>query len=119
PRPGSCLFLAPPECPVFEPSWQDFSDPFGFIHRIREIAENTGICKIRPPQGWQPPFACDVCSFRFTPRIQRLNELEVSSVAQSCDSEGRCVCSSPRVSSLQALNRVKLNFLDQIAKFWV
>uniref|UniRef100_A0A672KS55 Lysine-specific demethylase 5A n=1 Tax=Sinocyclocheilus grahami TaxID=75366 RepID=A0A672KS55_SINGR len=86
-------FEAPPECPVFEPSWQDFSDPFGFIHRIREIAENTGICKIRPPQGWQPPFACDVRSFRFTPRIQRLNELE-------------------------ALTRVKLNFLDQIAKFW-
>uniref|UniRef100_A0A673LR83 Lysine-specific demethylase 5A n=1 Tax=Sinocyclocheilus rhinocerous TaxID=307959 RepID=A0A673LR83_9TELE len=86
-------FVAPPECPVFEPSWQDFSDPFGFIHRIREIAENTGICKIRPPQGWQPPFACDVRSFRFTPRIQRLNELE-------------------------ALTRVKLNFLDQIAKFW-
>ncbi|XP_051976316.1 lysine-specific demethylase 5A-like [Xyrauchen texanus] len=86
-------FVAPPECPVFEPSWQDFSDPFGFIHKIREIAENTGICKIRPPQGWQPPFACDVRSFRFTPRIQRLNELE-------------------------ALTRVKLNFLDQIAKFW-
>lgn len=86
-------FQAPPECPVFEPSWQDFSNPLGFIHRIREIAENTGICKIRPPQGWQPPFACDVRSFRFTPRIQRLNELE-------------------------ALTRVKLNFLDQIAKFW-
>uniref|UniRef100_A0A9J8D236 Lysine-specific demethylase 5A n=1 Tax=Cyprinus carpio carpio TaxID=630221 RepID=A0A9J8D236_CYPCA len=86
-------FQAPPECPVFEPSWQDFSDPFSFIRRIREIAENTGICKIRPPQGWQPPFACDVRSFRFTPRIQRLNELE-------------------------ALTRVKLNFLDQIAKFW-
>uniref|UniRef100_A0A8C1XJR7 [histone H3]-trimethyl-L-lysine(4) demethylase n=1 Tax=Cyprinus carpio TaxID=7962 RepID=A0A8C1XJR7_CYPCA len=43
-------FQAPPECPVFEPSWQDFSDPFSFIRRIREIAENTGICKIRPPQ---------------------------------------------------------------------
>lgn len=42
-------FVAPPECPVFEPSWQDFSDPFGFIHKIRDIAENTGICKIRPP----------------------------------------------------------------------
>lgn len=29
-------------------------------------------------QDWQPPFACEVQSFRFTPRIQRLNELEVS-----------------------------------------
>lgn len=31
-----------------------------------------------PFQDWQPPFACDVRNFRFTPRIQRLNELEVS-----------------------------------------
>lgn len=29
-------------------------------------------------QDWQPPFACDVRNFRFTPRVQRLNELEVS-----------------------------------------
>ncbi|KAK0153626.1 Lysine-specific demethylase 5B-B [Merluccius polli] len=43
--------------------------------------------------GWQPPFACDVDKLHFVPRIQRLNELE-------------------------AQTRVKLNFLDQIAKFW-
>ncbi|RXN38019.1 lysine-specific demethylase 5B-like protein [Labeo rohita] len=84
-------FIPPPECPVFEPSWEEFADPFGFINKIRPIAENTGICKIRPPPGWQPPFACDVDRLHFTPRIQRLNELET---------------------------RVKLNFLDQIAKFW-
>lgn len=30
-----------------------------------------------PPQDWQPPFACDVDRLKFTPRIQRLNELEV------------------------------------------
>uniref|UniRef100_A0A8C6KKZ8 [histone H3]-trimethyl-L-lysine(4) demethylase n=1 Tax=Nothobranchius furzeri TaxID=105023 RepID=A0A8C6KKZ8_NOTFU len=87
------LFVPPPECPVFEPSWEDFSDPLGFINKIRPIAEKNGICKIRPPQDWQPPFACEVRNFRFTPRVQRLNELE-------------------------ALTRVKLNFLDQIAKFW-
>uniref|UniRef100_A0A4W4F2A6 [histone H3]-trimethyl-L-lysine(4) demethylase n=1 Tax=Electrophorus electricus TaxID=8005 RepID=A0A4W4F2A6_ELEEL len=91
PRPNE--FIPPPECPVFEPSWEEFADPFVFINKIRPIAENTGICKIRPPQGWQPPFACDVDRLHFTPRIQRLNELE-------------------------AQTRVKLNFLDQIAKFW-
>ncbi|KAJ7402600.1 Lysine-specific demethylase 5C [Pitangus sulphuratus] len=46
-----------------------------------------------PAEDWQPPFACDVDKLHFTPRIQRLNELE-------------------------AQTRVKLNFLDQIAKFW-
>ncbi|XP_075458456.1 lysine-specific demethylase 5A isoform X2 [Ascaphus truei] len=86
-------FVPPPECPVFEPSWEEFSDPLGFIGRIRPIAERSGICKIRPPKDWQPPFACDVKSFRFTPRVQRLNELE-------------------------AMTRVKLDFLDQLAKFW-
>lgn len=86
-------FKPPPECPVFEPSWEEFSDPFAFFNKIRPIAEKTGICKVRPPPDWQPPFACDVDRLHFTPRIQRLNELE-------------------------AQTRVKLNFLDQIAKFW-
>uniref|UniRef100_A0A6Q2X4A9 [histone H3]-trimethyl-L-lysine(4) demethylase n=1 Tax=Esox lucius TaxID=8010 RepID=A0A6Q2X4A9_ESOLU len=85
--------LPPPECPVFEPSWEEFADPFAFINKIRPIAEKTGICKVRPPPDWQPPFACDVDKLHFTPRIQRLNELE-------------------------AQTRVKLNFLDKIAKFW-
>lgn len=44
-------------------------------------------------QDWQPPFAVDVDKLKFTPRIQRLNELE-------------------------AHTRIKLNFLDQVAKFW-
>ncbi|XP_048409588.1 lysine-specific demethylase 5B-like isoform X3 [Stegostoma tigrinum] len=86
-------FIPPPECPVFEPTPEEFADPFSFISKIRPIAEKTGICKVRPPQNWQPPFACDVDKLHFTPRIQRLNELE-------------------------AQTRVKLNFLDQIAKFW-
>uniref|UniRef100_A0A8C0E6D9 JmjN domain-containing protein n=1 Tax=Bubo bubo TaxID=30461 RepID=A0A8C0E6D9_BUBBB len=55
-------FLPPPECPVFEPSWAEFSDPLGYIAKIRPIAEKSGICKIRPPAvsilgrgGWPPP----------------------------------------------------------------
>uniref|UniRef100_A0A3Q2NZ10 [histone H3]-trimethyl-L-lysine(4) demethylase n=1 Tax=Fundulus heteroclitus TaxID=8078 RepID=A0A3Q2NZ10_FUNHE len=87
------MFKPPPECPVFEPSWEEFRDPYAFINKIRPIAEKTGICKVRPPPDWQPPFACDVDKLHFVPRIQRLNELE-------------------------AQTRVKLNFLDQIAKFW-
>ncbi|XP_051508766.1 lysine-specific demethylase 5C isoform X2 [Myxocyprinus asiaticus] len=90
---GSEEFVPPPECPVFEPSWEEFEDPLGYIAKIRPIAEKSGICKIRPPHDWQPPFAVEVDNFRFTPRIQRLNELE-------------------------AETRVKLNYLDRIAKFW-
>lgn len=42
-------FIPPPECPVFEPSWEEFGDPLGYIAKIRPIAEKSGICKIRPP----------------------------------------------------------------------
>uniref|UniRef100_A0A673GEE0 [histone H3]-trimethyl-L-lysine(4) demethylase n=1 Tax=Sinocyclocheilus rhinocerous TaxID=307959 RepID=A0A673GEE0_9TELE len=79
---GPAEFTSPPECPVFEPSWEEFADPFAFINKIRPIAEKTGICKVRPPPDWQPPFACDVDRLHFTPRIQRLNELEV--ILQFC-----------------------------------
>lgn len=47
-------FVPPPECPVFEPSWEEFTDPLGFIGRIRPLAEKTGICKIRPPKVAEP-----------------------------------------------------------------
>ncbi|KAM6925527.1 lysine-specific demethylase 5C isoform 2-T2 [Xenentodon cancila] len=86
-------FIPPPECPVFEPSWEEFQDPLGYIAKIRPIAEKSGICKIRPPPDWQPPFSVELDNFHFTPRIQRLNELE-------------------------AETRVKLNYLDRIARFW-
>lgn len=40
------------------------------------------LCNSPPlPQDWQPPFAVEVDNFRFTPRIQRLNELEVRRLA--------------------------------------
>lgn len=86
-------FVSPPECPLYEPTHAEFRDALAYIEKIRPEAEKYGICRIRPPPDWQPPFAVDVDKLRFTPRIQRLNELE-------------------------AHTRIKLNFLDQVAKFW-
>ncbi|XP_025106262.1 lysine-specific demethylase 5A-like isoform X3 [Pomacea canaliculata] len=86
-------FVPPPEAPVFSPTEEEFADPLAYIAKIRPIAMQSGICKINPPRDWQPPFAVDVETFRFVPRIQRLNELEAHS-------------------------RIKLNFLDQLFKFW-
>ncbi|KAH8413956.1 hypothetical protein KR009_007869 [Drosophila setifemur] len=86
-------FDTPPECPVFRPTPEEFKNPLAYISKIRSIAEKCGIAKILPPPTWSPPFAVDVDKLRFVPRVQRLNELEVKT-------------------------RIKLNFLDQIAKFW-
>ncbi|CAE1156303.1 KDM5 [Acanthosepion pharaonis] len=86
-------FVSPPDAPVFTPTVEEFTDPLGYIAKIKSIAEKTGICKIKPPPDWQPPFAVNVDKFTFVPRIQKLNELEAKS-------------------------RIKLNFLDQLARFW-
>lgn len=42
-------FEVPPEAPVFFPTEEEFQDPLAYIAKIRPIAENTGICKIKPP----------------------------------------------------------------------
>ena len=86
-------FVPPPDAPVFTPTMEEFRDSLAYIEKIRSIGEQYGICKIKPPDEWLPPFAVDVDKLKFTPRIQRLNELE-------------------------AHTRIKLNFLDQVAKFW-
>ncbi|VDK37862.1 unnamed protein product [Taenia asiatica] len=72
-------FTPPPEAPVFRPTLKEFEDPLLYLDKIRPIGTKTGICKIIPPKGWNPPFAVDVNTFRFTPRIQRLYELEAHS----------------------------------------
>jgi len=46
---GQGEFVAPPEAPVFEPTWDEFKDPIAYIEKIKEVAEKTGICKIKPP----------------------------------------------------------------------
>lgn len=42
-------FEVPPEAPVFYPNEEEFQDPLAYIAKIRPLAENTGICKIKPP----------------------------------------------------------------------
>ena len=86
-------FVPPPEAPVFTPTTEEFKDSMAYFEKIRPIGEQFGICKIKPPENWQPPFAMDLDKLKFTPRIQRLNELE-------------------------AHTRIKLNFLDRVARFW-
>lgn len=82
------------DAPVFYPSTAEFNrGPISYIAKIRSQAEKYGICKIVPPKSFKPPFAVDINCFKFTPRLQRLNELEASV-------------------------RAKLNFIDQLFKFW-
>ena len=70
-------FQTPTLAPVFYPNEDEFYDALGYIAKIKPIAERIGICKIVPPKSWQPNFCLDSQKFKFTPRIQKINELEV------------------------------------------
>ncbi|RKP09517.1 JmjC domain, hydroxylase-domain-containing protein, partial [Thamnocephalis sphaerospora] len=85
---GSPLERAPrrrmfdlPEAPTYRPTAEEFRDPMRYIARIRPEAEQFGICKIVPPEGWQPSFVLDTETFRFRTRMQELNRMEGSTRA--------------------------------------
>jgi histone demethylase JARID1 len=48
-----------PEAPTYRPTMEEFQDPMRYIARIRPEAEQYGICKIIPPEGWSPTFVLD------------------------------------------------------------
>lgn len=81
------------DAPTFKPNADEFADPLTYIEKIRPVAEKYGVCKIVPPENWKPTFCIDMDTFKFTPRVQRLNELEAGA-------------------------RIKMNFLDKLTKFW-
>lgn len=48
-----------PEAPTFRPTEAEFRDPMAYIRSISEKASKYGICKIIPPENWNPDFAID------------------------------------------------------------
>ncbi|CAH8542482.1 unnamed protein product [Schistosoma guineensis] len=86
-------FIRPPSAPVFNPTTEEFTDPISYVQRISPVAFNYGICKIRPPNGWKPPFSVDQQNFTFVPRVQEL-------------------------SDVSAYNRVRYHFITSLINFW-
>lgn len=42
-------FIPPPECPVFNPTTEEFKDALAYLEKIRPFGESHGIVRIRPP----------------------------------------------------------------------
>lgn len=47
------------EAPTFRPTEEEFKDPLEYIQKIAPEGQKYGICRIIPPDNWNPPFAVD------------------------------------------------------------
>ncbi|CAM1507886.1 Fc.00g047340.m01.CDS01 [Cosmosporella sp. VM-42] len=80
------------EAPTYCPTEEEWRDPFEYMLKISPEASKFGICKIIPPDSWNPEFAIDTEKFHFRTRKQELNSVEGST-------------------------RANLTYLDGLAKF--
>ena len=62
---------------MFHPTLAEFADPLKYIASIRAQAEEYGICRVVPPEGWRAPFHLDPSTFSFKTRVQTVNELQL------------------------------------------
>ncbi|KAI0007333.1 PLU-1-like protein [Xylariaceae sp. FL0662B] len=80
------------DAPTYRPTDEEWKDPFEYVRKITPEAREFGICKIIPPDWWNPDFAIDTEKFHFRTRKQELNSVE-----------GR--------------TRANLSYLDALSKF--
>ncbi|WYZ38240.1 hypothetical protein EsH8_III_000154 [Colletotrichum jinshuiense] len=80
------------DAPTYCPTEEEWKDPMEYIKKISPEAKNYGLCKIIPPDSWNPDFAIDTERFHFRTRKQELNSVEGST-------------------------RANISYLDALAKF--
>ncbi|KAH3670904.1 hypothetical protein OGAPHI_000615 [Ogataea philodendri] len=70
----------PTEAPTLYPTEEEFSNPIKYLNsrEIIKLGEQYGILKLKPPHGWNAPFALDPDTFKFHTRLQTLSELSLT-----------------------------------------
>ncbi|QPG96490.1 hypothetical protein C2857_004353 [Epichloe festucae Fl1] len=84
------------EAPTYCPTEEEWRDPLEYMKKITPEASRYGICKIIPPDSWNPDFAIDTEKFHFRTRKQELNSVEGTN---------------------ETGNRANLTYLDGLSKF--
>ncbi|KAL2610474.1 hypothetical protein R1flu_029047 [Riccia fluitans] len=74
-----------PEAPVFYPTDDEFKHPLRYIDKIRPQAEAYGLCRIVPPDSWNPPLGFDTAKFTFPTKLQAIHQLQERPAA--CDAD--------------------------------
>ncbi|KAH8702113.1 putative PHD transcription factor [Talaromyces proteolyticus] len=104
------------EAPTFRPTEEEFKDPCEYIRKIAPEGAKYGICRIIPPENWNPPFAVDTERFHFKTRRQELNSVEGGMPQRSTVAVAGGASQDQR-SDPESGTRANLNYLDQLSKF--
>ncbi len=63
------------EAPTYRPTEEEWKEPFEYIRKISPEAQKYGLCKIIPPDQWNPDFAIDT-------EVSLCDEVEAQSAAE-------------------------------------
>lgn len=96
------------EAPTYCPTIDEWRDPLEYLKSIAPEASQYGICKIIPPDSWNPDFAINTERFHFRTRKQELNSVEGSTRANLTYLE-----SLFKYHRQQGLNLHRMPFVDK------
>ncbi|KAF4120720.1 [histone H3]-trimethyl-L-lysine4 demethylase [Geosmithia morbida] len=100
------------EAPTYFPTEAEFRDPLEYIKKISPEASRYGICKVVPPDSWNPTFPIDTEKFHFRTRKQELNSVEGSTRANLTYLDGLTKYHKQQGSNLHRLPYVDKKPLD-------
>ncbi|KAG6040071.1 hypothetical protein E4U41_001412 [Claviceps citrina] len=100
------------EAPTYCPTEEEWRDPLEYMRKITPQASQYGICKIIPPDSWNPDFAIDTEKFHFRTRKQELNSVEGSTRANLTYLDGLSKFHKQHGSNLHRLPYVDKKPLD-------